>query len=342
MLLEFIKKEGNPMKTQLQLLSTITLLTLATASHAQTLCVFDPLGTQGDSYFFMKDYAIAAKQWGADITLKPYTDDQKANDAFKEGKCDALTTIGARARQFNSFTGSIDSVGGVPDDAVAKSIILLMSNPKIASEMVNGDTEVAGISAVGSAYPMTSDRTINNMTKMAGKTFGALSFDKPQTVMAEKMGCNVVPVSITNIANKFNAGQLQIIALPAYAFKALDLAKGMGNKGAIANFTAAYITNQTIIHPDKFPNGYGQKSRTWMAGQLSNQMKSAKKLETSIDPKYWMELPASDKLVYDKLFRQVRLELMKDGTYNKRMLGILKKIRCQQNPSSFECPMHDE
>ncbi len=330
------------MKNQLQLLSTITLLTLATASQAQTLCVFDPLGTQGDSYFFMKDYAIAAKQWGADITLKPYTDDQKANDAFKDGKCDALTTIGTRARQFNSFTGSIDSVGGVPDDAVAKSIILLMSNPKIASEMVNGDTEVAGVSAVGAAYPMTADKTINSMARMAGKSFGALSFDKPQLVMAEKMGCNVVPVSITTIANKFNGGQVQIIALPAYAFKALDLAKGMSNKGAIVNFHAAYITTQVLIHPTSFPDGYGQKSRAWMAGQLTNQMKSVKKMEGSIDPKYWMELPANDKLVYDKLFRQVRLDLAKEGTYNKRMMGILKKVRCQQTPSSFECPMHDE
>jgi len=336
------KGKGSPMKTQLQLLSTISLLTLATASYAQTLCVFDPLGTQGDSYFFMKDYAIAAKQWGADITLKPYTDDQKANDAFKDGKCDALTTIGTRARQFNSFTGSIDSIGGVPDDAVAKSIILLMANPKIASEMVNGDAEVVGVSAVGGAYPMTNDKTINNMAKMAGKSFGALSFDKPQLVMAEKMGCNIVPVSITNIANKFNGGQLQIIALPAYAFKALELAKGMGNKGAIANFSVAYITTQTIIHPDKFPNGYGQKSRMWMAGQLNNQMKTVKRVESNIDAKYWLDLPASDKLVYNKLFRQVRLDLIKDGVYNRRMLGILKKVRCQQNPTSFECSMTDE
>ena len=330
------------MKTQIRILVTSTLLALATSSYGQTMCVYDPLGTQGDAYFFMKDYAVAAKQWGADITLKPFTDDGKANDAFKDGKCDGLSTIGTRARQFNSFTGSIDSAGGVPNEAVAKSIILLMANPKIASEMVSGDTEVVGVNAVGAVYPMTVDRSINSMAKMAGKSFGALSFDRPQSLMSDKLGCNTVPVSISTVANKFNTGQIQIVALPAYAFKALDLAKGMGTKGAIAKYNAAYITTQIIVHPTKFPDGYGQKSRTWVAGQLGNQLKTVQRIEGSIDAHYWMDIPANDKLGYDKLFRQVRLDITKEGIYNKRMMSILKKVRCQQDPNSYECPMHDE
>jgi hypothetical protein len=330
------------MNTQLKVLSLATLLALATSSYAQTMCVFDPLGTQGDSYFFMKDYVLAAKQWGANFTLKAYTDDQRANDDFKDNKCDGLTTLGTRARQFNSFTGTLDGVGGMPSEAVAKTAIVLMANPKLASEMVNDNTEVVGVSAVGPVYPMTNDRSINNMAKMAGKKFGALSFDKPQMLISDKLDCVTVPVTISTIANKFNSGQVQIVALPAYAFKALDLAKGMGNKGAIVRFNVAYITNQILIHQDKLPAGFGQKSRTWVAAQLGDQMKSLQRVESSIDPHYWIDLPTNDKLGYDKLFRQVRLDITKEGIYNKRMVGILKKIRCQQNPSSFECPMHDE
>jgi hypothetical protein len=336
------ENKGLFMKTQLQILSTATLLALATSPYAQTMCVFDPLGTQGDAYFFMKDYAVAAKQWGADITLKAYTDDQRANDDFKDKKCDSLTTIGTRARQFNSFTGSLDSVGGMPSEAVAKTAIILMANPKLAAEMVNDNNEIVGVSSVGPVYPMTNDRNINNMAKMAGKTFGALSFDKPQMLISEKLDCVTVPVTIATVANKFNSGQVQIIALPAYAFKALDLAKGMGSKGAIVRFNVAYITTQIVIHQDKFPTGFGQKSRTWISGQLSNQLKTVQKVENSIDARYWNELPANDKLGYEKLFRQVRLDITKEGIYNKRMMGILKKIRCQQNPTSFECPMQGE
>ena len=88
-------------------------------AQAQSLCVYDPMGAQGDSYAFMKDYALAAKQWGAEISLQPYPDDQRASDDFKSGKCDALATTGIRARQFNSFSGSIDSAGAVPDEAIS-------------------------------------------------------------------------------------------------------------------------------------------------------------------------------------------------------------------------------
>jgi hypothetical protein len=330
------------MKTQLQFLSAATLFALASSSYAQTMCVFDPLGTQGDAYFFMKDYVVAAKQWGADITLKPYTDDQRANDDFKDGKCDGLYTIGTRARQFNKFAGSTDSIGTIPDAVVARDIILLMANPKLASEMVSGNTEVVGVSAVGGGFPMVTDRAMKNLAKMAGKTFGALDFDAAQTVFADKMGCIVVPVTVATIASKFNSGQAQIVALPIYAFKALDLAKGMGTKGGIARFQAAYITNQIIIHQAKFPDGYGQKSRTWIAKQQDNQLRAVKRTENSVPEKYWIDLPPSDILGYEKLFRQVRLDLTKDGVYDKRMMSILKKIRCLHDPSSFECPMHDE
>jgi hypothetical protein len=151
-----------------------------------------------------------------------------------------------------------------------------------------------------------------------------------------------VPVTIATVANKFNSGQVQIVALPAYAFKALDLAKGMGSKGGIVRFSVAYITTQIVIHQDKFPTGYGQKSRTWISGQVNNQLKGVERLENSINARYWIDIPANDKLGYDKLFRQVRLEITNDGIYNKRMIAILKKIRCQQNPTSFECPMQGE
>jgi len=330
------------MNTQLQLLGAACLLACVTSAHAQKLCVFDPLGTQGDGFAFMKDYALAAKQWGADITLKAYTDDQQANDDFKDGKCDGLSTLGIRARQFNGFTGSIDSLGAVPDEATAKIIITLMANPKLAPDMTNGDSEVVGVSALGGTYPMVDDRSVNSMAKMAGKSFGALAFDKAQTIVAEKMGCTVVPVTLTTIGNKFNSGQLDIIAVPALAVKAFELNKGMGSKGAIARFTVAYMTTQILVHPAKFPAGYGAQSRTWILGQLARQIKSAQRLEASIETRYWMDLPVSDKLGYDKLFRQTRISLTNEGVYNKRMMGILKKTRCVQNPNSYECALKDE
>ena len=330
------------MNRKQQLLCATTLLTCFSAAHAQKFCVYDPLGAQGDIYSLMKDYSLAAKQWGADISLKPYTDDQKANDDFKEGKCDGLSTVGIRMRQFNTFTGTIDAIGGIPDEAAAKIVLTLIANPKLAADMQTADGEIVGISALGFAYPISTDRNINSMAKMAGKRFGALSFDRTQIIMGEKMGCVVVPVTLTTIANKFNSGDLDVVALPAFAIKAFELTKGMANKGAIARYSAAFISNQLIVHPAKFPDGYGVQSRAWLLSQMQRQFKSIQRIEGGIEPRYWMDLPPNDKIGYDKLIRQARLGMTNEAIYSKRMNGILKKIRCLQNPTNYECPLKDE
>lgn len=321
-----------------KLLSMTTMLAISATSYAsQKLCVFDPLGTQGDAYFFMKDYAIAAKQWGAEITLKAYTDDAKANDDFKLGKCDALATTGIRTRQFNNFSGSIDSAGGVPNDEVAKTVIALMANPKLANEMISQDTEVVGVSPLGMAYAIIDDRNINSMAKMNGKRFGILEYDTAQRLIVEKMGATPVPVTLSTMANQYNSGQLDIVDLPIYAYKALGF-----KNASILNYPVAYLTTQITTHPAKFPEGYGQKSRTWTAGQLERQFKSINQLVKNVDSKVWVNTSPTDVIYANKLLRFARMSMAKEGAYSPRMMSILKKTRCVKDPTNFECTLHDE
>ncbi len=329
------------MKTIFKRCSPALFLTLTASAFAQTICVFDPSGANGDAYFFMKDYSVTSRQWEADVTLKPYTDEQKATDAFKSGKCDGLFATGIRIRQFNNFTGSIDNVGQIPTTDVAKTILSLVANPKLAPEMINGDTEIAGVSPLGSAYPIAADRTVNTMAKIFGKRFAVLDYDPAQNEIVQKIGAVPVTVSLSSIASKFNSGQLDMVDLPIYAYKALDFSKGM-SKGGIGRYTIAFLTTQLIIHQDKFPEGYGQKSRTWFASQLNRQFQSIKRLEDSVSPNEWVDLRDSDKLGYDKLLREARLSLIHQGIYNKRMANITKKTRCLKNPSGFDCSMGEE
>lgn len=327
------------MKKAFQLLSATAVLAIATSSHAaQKLCVFDPLGTQGDAYFFMKDYAVAAKQWGAEITLKPYTDDAKANDDFKLGKCDALATTGIRTRQFNNFTGSIDSAGSIPNDSIAKSIIALMANPKLANEMISQDTEVVGVSPLGTAYAIVNDRNINTMAKMNGKRFGILEYDTAQRLIVDRIGAIPVPVTISTMANQFNTGKVDIVDVPIYAYKALGF-----KNSSILKYPVAYLTTQIIVHPANFPEGYGQKSRTWTASQLERQFKSISNLEKSVDSKAWVYASTQTDVTFaDKLLHYSRVSMAKDGAYSPRMMSLLKKIRCAKDPGNYECALHDE
>jgi len=318
------------------------LIANSAQAQMQTMCVFDLLGTQGDSYALMKDYALASKQWGANIVLKPYPDERVAFEDFKAGQCDAISLSGMRARQFNSFVGSIDAIGAVPSNAAAKMIISLMANPKLAPDMIQNGYEVAGVTSLGSAYIMVRDRRINSLAKAAGIKFGVLDYDKAQSAMIQKIGAQPVSSDLMSIGGKFNNGQIDALGMPALAFRPMELYKGLGTKGAIFRFPVIHITYDILIRPDKFPDGFGQKSRTWATTLIPREFENISKTERSIDSKYWEELTANDKLGYIKLMREARIDLTKQDIYNKKMMGLLKKVRCAQDPSSFECSLTGE
>lgn len=327
----------------LKTLVAASLAVLATSSYAQTMCVFDPLGTSGDNYSMMKDYALAAKNWGAEIQLKPYTDEQQAAKDFAEGRvCDAAAISGIRMRQFNNFVGTIDAVGGLVTDDTSRLVYTLMASPKLAPDMLDHDVEVVGITTLGLAYVMVNDRKINQLWNSVGKRWGVLDYDVAQQLIVNKFGAKPVLLELDEIGTEFNAGQVDIIALPLLAFKPLELSRGIGKNGAIINYPATQVTFDVLTHPHKFPAGYGQKSRNWVLSQLDRQYATVHRAESSIDPRYWENVPANVAPSYSKVMRNVRIFLASDNVYNKRMLHILKNVRCHENPNNFDCNLIGE
>jgi hypothetical protein len=43
-----------------------------------------------------------------------------------------------------------------------------------------------------------------------------------------------------------------------------------------------------------------------------------------------------------KMMREARIQLTKVGIYDPKMMNFLKKVRCKENPSNFECALNDE
>ena len=327
--------------------SLLTLaVALATASGAaqaaQSYCVFDPAGATGQAFNLAKDYVLEAKKWGADLVAKPYTDERVAAEDFKAGQCDAVAITGLRGRQFSPFVGSIDAIGGVPSMKHLNMIIHVLSDPKAAKDMVNGQYEVAGIIPLGGAYIFVRDRSINSVEKAAGKKIAVLDYDKSQAKMAQQMGVQPVSSDILTIGPKFNNGQVDIIAAPAIAYKPFELYKGLGTTGAVYHFPLIEMTGDIIIRPEKFPAGFGQKSRTWIASQTARGEALVSAAEATIPAKYWMDLSPTDSARYVQMMRVGRISLMKDGTYDARMMHFLKKIRCTITPGDAECSNNDE
>ncbi len=324
------------------LLAAGVIAAASTAQAKQVMCVFDLVGKNGDVYTLMKDYQLAAKNWGADIELKVNQNEAVIAEDFKAGKCDAVSITGMRGRQFNNFTGSLDAIGAIPDVNLAVKIMQGLLTPAFAKYMTSGKYEVVGVIPVGDAFLMVNDRNINTVAKAAGRKIAVLDYDQAQKIMVQQIGAQAVMSDVTNFGSKFNNGQVDIIGAPAAVFKPLELHKGLGTKGAIVNYPILQVTGNLIIRPDKFPAGFGQKSRDWVRGQLPRANTILAKMKADIPAKYWMQVPAADRPGYQKLMRESRISLTKQGVYNKNMMRILWQFRCKNDPKNFECALQDE
>ena len=336
MLFSFVQKTS--MAAAMVALFSVTPVVAA----SQKICVWDPIGTQGEAFNLMKDFKLMAAKWGVDLELKAYTDERVAAEDFKAGQCDGAIMTGLRGRQFNQFTGSIDSVGSLPTYKHMRTVVELLASPKSANLMINGPYEVAGIVPLGAAYVFVNDRAINSIEKAAGKKIAVLEWDKSQARMVQQLGAQPVASDITNFAGKFNNGQVDIIAAPAVAYKPLELYKGLGTKGAVYRFPLVQITANLVIRHDKFPPGFGQKCREYIATQLDRVFDMIKKSEADIEQKFWLDISEPDKVNYTKLMREARLQLTREGVYDKRTMSLLKRVRCKYEPSAAECVLKDE
>ena len=233
--------------------------------------------------------------------------------------------------------GSIDSIGAVPTYKHLRTVIDLMSSPKLNDKMTSGLFEVAGILPIGAAYVMVNDRAINSVEKAAGKKIAVLDYDKSQAKMVQQLGAQPVASEVINFGTKFNNGQVDIIAAPAIAYQPLELYKGIGSKGGIYRFPLVQLTANILIRKDKFPEGFGQKSRVWIQQQFERAIALVDTSEKAVPAAAWLDIPAGDREKYDVLMRESRIQMTADGFYDPEMMKILKRIRCRLDASLGEC-----
>ena len=310
------------------------------------ICVFDLLGKSGESFQMAQEWALAAKGWGADVNLIPRQDEAVADNDFKAGKCDGVFMTAMRARQYNKFAGSIDALGGVPSNDIARRAIsyaLDQRNAKrLVSTMKGEKYEVAAIAPLGIAYIFVRDRSMDTIEKGIGKKFAYLHYDIAQKIAIERVGAIGVPSDISTFVGKFNRGEVDSIAAPAYAFKPLEIYKGLGKSGAMFTFPLINVTGNLIIRQNKFPEGFGQNSRAWSLRQLPKAMNTIRRLEAEIPARYKLNVTAEDKLRYQKLLRDGRIELTERGIYDPVMMRVLKRARCTVERTNFECSLGGE
>lgn len=309
------------------------------AAEKRTMCVFDIIGANGDIYNIMKDYKTAALNWGVDFELKPYTDEKIASEDLKAGQCDAAVLTGIRGRQFNNYTGSLDSIGSIPSYDAMRTVITVLTSesPSINAKLVSGPYEVGGVAPMGAAYLFVKDSTIDTVSELSGKSIAVLEYDSAQANMASRVGMSPVMSDISNFSSRFNNGSVDVCFAPIAAYSALELYKGMQPDGGIVDYVLGQLTAQVILKKDKFPADFAAQSRKYMLGQFDRAMRVIENANSEVNKKWWIRIPEADKLRYDEMMRDARIALTKDGVYNKDMMGLLRKIRCKHEPSRAEC-----
>jgi hypothetical protein len=304
---------------------------------AQTFCVYDPLGQGGDYFSLFQDYQLAAKRWGLKIDLKAFTDDGKLDDAFKAGQCDMASMIGMRARQYNLFTGTIDSPSTIENYVQVREVMGMMASPKLAKAMVSGPYEVVGVMPVGAAYAIVNDRHVNSLAKAQGKRVAVMEFDKTQSMMAEDFKTVPVPVKLAEFGPRFNNGEVDALVSPIVVYKAMEMYKGVGSKGGIVRRPMFQLTMQLVALRDRFPDTFGQQSREYMAGQTDHALGIVRNLEASIDNRLWIYAVRNEVTEWNTTMRDALDHMTKSGYFDKRMLSILKRVRCKTDTEEPEC-----
>ena len=327
----------------LSLLLPVLCLSLplqAQAMPERDLCVFDIVGSSGDVYNMMQDYRAAAREWGVDLNLRAFTDENIAYEELTGGQCDAAAITGVRGRQLNEYAGSLDSVGAIPDYETLRTVmqVLASGEEQITDNLRDGSYEIMGVAPMGAAYLFVKDQSIDNVNALAGKSIAVMEYDEAQGRMAAQVGMSPVMSDVTNFAGRFNNHSVDICFAPVAAYSALELYRGLTDDGGIVDYTLGQLTLQMIARHDEFPEGFADKSREYWYEELFDRgMQIIENAYEDVPDDRWIEIPEDEQREYDEMMREARVDMRDDGIYDADMLSLLRNIRCRQDPGRAEC-----
>lgn len=328
------------MRKSLLAFATTALFSFPFTAQAEAelnICVWDIAGKSGPAMQAMREWQTEALSWGIKTKLTTHTNEAIAAEELKSGICDAALITGIRARAFNKYSGTIDSVGGIPDEEHLRTVLQVASHTQSADKMEVGAYRIMGVAPAGAAYIFVNDKNINTLAKAAGKKVAVLEYDPTQAQLVAQIGASPVASDITNFSSRFNNGQVDVIASPLVAYNALELYRGLTPNGAIINYPLAQITMQLVARKDSVSRDVAQKSRNYFYQNLSRIQEELNREASNVDPNWMQDIPAADKADYEIMMQEARIQLRDQGHYDSDMLTLQRRVRCKVDASRSEC-----
>lgn len=329
-------------------MSALILIALGQSASAgddvikRTFCVWDPVGSNGRLFSLMQSQRPMALEQGVDLTMRAYTNEHIAAEEFRAGQCDQVLLTGAMAREFNSFTGSLDAMGAIPGEEEMRMMMRVLSQESAQQYMRSGDYEVAGILPAGAVYLFLRDRSIDRVEKLQGKRIATLDHDRAAVTMVRHVGASVVGSTTTNFAGRFNNGSVDVAYAPAVAYEPMELYRGLGNKGGIFRYKIAQMNFQILLWHERFPDNYIQRVREHAFESVDGAYEIIRDAEERIDDDYWMYPSPEEKAEYDEMLREVRIQLRDEGVFDATALRVMRGVRCRVEPARAECTENRE
>ena len=307
------------------------------AIEDRTFCVWDPVGRTGPVMTFYSDVIPKAQAWGLRLKFIAYTEETDAVKEFKAGKCEAVVITSILSRQFVQFAGTMDAIGAINSQEGLELAIATLTRPRAGNLMIEGNYEVVTTFPVGSMYAFVKDRSTNTIEDFKGKKLAILNNDPQMRKFADLAGASKVNVTLSDFADKFEKGIVDILIMPALAYNTFELYKGLGEAGGIIDYRLYYGMLQTISRRDQFPEDFGFNMRNYMLTRLKEMNKMVIDAEEEIPENYWIQTNQFVKDDIDHFSKRVRMSLQDSDVNNSTALKLFWKIRCRLDPSRGEC-----
>ncbi|MBE0482769.1 MAG: hypothetical protein IBX52_04635 [Bacterioplanes sp.] len=303
----------------------------------RTICVWDVLGRSGPIYATAMDQQARLLEMGLNVRIEAYTNEGVLTDDLKAGQCHAGLFTGIRARLFNQFTGTIDAVGAIPSSQHMAMLMQVLSHPRNAPRMEEGQFVVMGFAPMGAAYIFVNDRAISTLARAAGKRVAVMDYDPVQAEMILGLGANPVPISIVQAGSAFNNNNVDVLPAPLVAYSMLELYKGMGDKGGIVNYPFSQLTLQLVGRRDQFPREVAQLIREDFVRRFAEIERQVEQQTGEIPEHLWIAISDAEKAEYQQMMQEARIFLRERDYYHADMLSLQRRVRCRFEPAHAEC-----
>ena len=301
------------------------------------ICIWDVMGRSGPIFDAAQDQQTQLQQFGVPTNMRAYTNESVLVEDLKAGQCDAALMTGLRARSFNKYAGTIDSIGALPTIKHLKLLLKVLSHPRSAERMVDGPFVVMGFNPIGAAYIFVNNRSISSLAKAAGKRVAVMDYDIVQAEMIQSLGATPVPTSLISAGPKFNNRMVDVLPAPLIAYDVMELYKGIGETGGIVKFPFSQLTLQLIGRVDRIPNEIAQLIREEFYKNFDRILQIAEQQTPDIPEKLWIEISQEEQEEYQQMMRLARIQLRDREYYDGDMLTLQRKVRCKLNPQHYEC-----